>query len=181
MGVAHAGQILAPASRDPRGRRERLFCCIRQPAHQALPNSSGSLAMFAAFRRVSSRAVHSTLFVPRFLSHQDIEFFSAHSANRSYSSAILSIIALGWGSSISSARARLCAARMRHTRAFCHDASEVMRWRPAKSRNPKQLRLGFCCLTLRFLGLEWLGVSGDGSHPVETQRMNDTTVPSELN
>jgi len=31
-----------------------------------------------------------------------------------------------------------------------------------KSRNPKQPRLGFCCLTLRFLGPEWLGVSGDG-------------------
>src|SRR6516164_10335009 len=55
MGVAHAGQILAPAGRDPRGGRERLFCCIRQPAHQALPNSSGSLAIFAAIRRASSR------------------------------------------------------------------------------------------------------------------------------
>src|SRR5215468_2093711 len=32
--------------------RERLFCCIRQPAHQAFRNSSGSLAVSAGIRRV---------------------------------------------------------------------------------------------------------------------------------
>src|SRR5215470_7992664 len=74
---------------------------------------------------------HRTLFTARFLSHQDIEFFSAHSASRSYSSAIRSIVALGSISIISSARARISAARIRHMRAFCHDASEVMRWTPA--------------------------------------------------
>ena len=52
MGVAHASQILAPASGDPRDGRERLFCCIRQPAHQAFRNSSGSLAVSAGIRRV---------------------------------------------------------------------------------------------------------------------------------
>src|SRR6516164_6306969 len=110
-------------------------------------------------------AVHSTLFVPRFLSHQDIEFFSAHSANRSYSSAILSIIALGWASFISSARARFSAARMRHTRAFCHDASDVMRWTPQKWEPQATVCAWGSVASLRLLGLSARGVGGWGGHP----------------
>ena len=114
------------------------------------------MAIFARSAAPHRRA----LLALRFLSHQDIEFFSAHSARRSYSSAILSIIAIGWGSFMSSARARFSAARMRHTRAFCHDDQKS--WDARQSRNPKQPRLGFCCLTLRLLGLSGRGCRGMG-------------------
>jgi hypothetical protein len=50
MGVVHAGQILAPASRDPRGAEENVNL-LHKAARAPAP---GSFAIFAAIRRASS-------------------------------------------------------------------------------------------------------------------------------
>jgi hypothetical protein len=54
---------------------------------------------------------------------------------------------------------------MRHTRAFCHDASDVMRWTPQKWEPQATVCAWGSVASLRLLGLSARGVGGWGGHP----------------